>query len=103
MTRRSSRRCRRLKPMFKRLYLETSELVAAGWPRVSADLENVLKTTAAIEVPVLLPAGVQLELENSWSRERGERTGAVWSKIRSLEAHFSGVRDMKIALDLPDP
>ncbi len=89
--------------MFSRLYFETSELVAAGWPRISADLENVLRITASIKIPVFLPAGVEVELQQRWRRDLEEKVGAMRSKVQALEAHFGGVQDTSISVDVPDP
>jgi len=89
--------------VFSRLYLETSELVAAGWPRISADLENVLNLMASAKIPVLLPAGVEHELEQRWRRELREKMGALRSRIQAVEAHLGGVEDMKLSVDGPDP
>ncbi|MDO8479203.1 MAG: hypothetical protein Q7W02_24035 [Candidatus Rokubacteria bacterium] len=89
--------------MFSRLYFETSELVATGWPRLSADLENVLGIMASLKIPVFFPAGVEIELEERWRRGLAERLSDVRSKARAAEAHFGGVQEIRISVDEPDP
>lgn len=85
--------------MFTRLYIETSVLVEAGWPRLSADLENVLKITTFAKI---LPAGVEIELQHRWQRDLEEKISAVKSKIRAVEAHFGGVQKPSVTAGVPD-
>jgi len=87
--------------VFTRLYFETSELVAAGWPRLSADLENVFTITTAA---IFLPAAVEIELQNRWQRELAEKTTAMRSRVQSVESHLGtsisvGVPDLTKARD----
>src|SRR5436305_1572077 len=85
--------------MFTRLYIETSVLVEAGWPRLSADLENVLKINTFAKI---LPAGVEIELQHGWQFDLKEKISAVKSKIRAVEAHFGGVQKTSVTAEVPD-
>jgi hypothetical protein len=85
--------------MFARLYFETSVLVAAGWPRLSADLENVLKFAPGDKI---LPAGVEIELQHRWQHELEERTSAVKSKIQAVEEHVGRVQKTSVTVDMPE-
>jgi hypothetical protein len=85
--------------MFTRLYIETSVLVEAGWPRLSADLENVLKITTFAKI---LPAGVEIELQHRWQRDLEEKISAVKSRIRAVEVHFGGVQRTSVTAEVPD-
>src|SRR5207302_5773483 len=55
------------------------------------------------EIPVFLPAGVEIELEERWRRGLEERLGAVGSSARTAESHFGGVQEIRILIDPPDP
>jgi hypothetical protein len=88
--------------MFTRLYFDTSELVAAGWPRLSADLENVLRLTTVAKIGVFLPAGVEIELQQRWQRDLEEKTSAMRSRIQAVEDHLGGVQHPSMSLDVPD-
>lgn len=88
--------------MFNRLYFDTSELVASGWPRLSADLENVLRVIRSANIAAFIPIGVEIELERKWHRELTERISKAKSAAQAVEAHFDGVRDVSVPFDLPD-
>src|SRR5262249_27818984 len=88
--------------MFQRLYFDSDVLIAAGWPRLSADLENLLEVSAASGIAVLLPAAVEVELERRWQRELDEKANAVRSKVQAVEAHFRGIGTSEIIINLPD-
>ena len=75
--------------------------MAAGWPRVSADLENVFKIAAG-DIDLLLPAGVEIELQHRWERELDEKTALMRSKLQGLNDHFGGVEQARISLATPD-
>jgi hypothetical protein len=48
---------------FSHLGIDTSALIGAGWPHPSLDLDNVVTTCKALEVPVLIPELVLAEAQ----------------------------------------
>jgi hypothetical protein len=56
------------------IYLESSILVTAGWPRPSTELTNLMHMARMHGVGVIMPLAVEMELEERWIRET-EQTG----------------------------
>ena len=48
---------------FNRIYFDSNPLITAGWPRLSAELENLLRLALRFKVALFLPQAVELELE----------------------------------------
>lgn len=54
-------------PGISHLGVDTSALIGAGWPHPTVDLENVVATCTALNIPVLLPEIVLVEAAVIWS------------------------------------
>jgi len=85
--------------MFTRLYFDTSELVAAGWPRrLSADLDNVLTLTRNAQIGRFLPRAVEVELQQQWQRELEDKTTAVRASVQAVETHLRGIQQPSMSV-----
>src|SRR5262245_23803641 len=49
-----------------RIYLDANILIAAGWPRLSADLRNVTHMARPMKKQIVLCEVVRLELQHHW-------------------------------------
>lgn len=63
-----------------RLFFDTNIMIAAGWPRISVKLENILKVAHKLDVIVELPQAVQIELKRNF-RERMRKNLSVVSPL----------------------
>lgn len=84
------------------IYLETSAARAAGWPRVSASLERLAVLARGLRAEIFLPELVEIELEEGWLRDAGDKTQALASRAKDLERQLSGIIDRAVATDVAD-
>lgn len=84
------------------IYLETSALWAAGWPRVSAKIQRVGMLARMLRNDVFLSEIVEIELEEGWLREFMDKTQGVTSRVKEGNRLLSGVVDLKITIEVPD-
>lgn len=84
------------------IYIETSALWAAGWPRVSANIERLGVLVRALRADVFLPEIVEIELEEGWFREFAEKKRPLKSGLNDCNRWLSGVVDLSIKIEVPD-
>jgi hypothetical protein len=84
------------------IYLETSALWAAGWPRVSANIERLGSVARVHRNDVFLPEIVEIELEEGWLREFMDKTQGVTSRVKEGNRWLLGVVDLRITIEVPD-
>ena len=87
---------------FNRIYFDANPLIAAGWPRLSAELENILLLARIFQVALFLPQAVELELEEHWLREFDKKCGEVTSRVGKLKKYAVAVVTDNFSLALPD-
>lgn len=81
--------------------LDSSVLRGAGWPRVSADLENLLQLARMFKIPICVPEAVLLELEDFWKRGHQKRCDDAQAAIRKIEKVVRNI-DLLRQLQIPD-
>jgi hypothetical protein len=103
------------KPLpFRRIYFDTSALREAGWPHVSARLEQLLSLARHLTVRAFLPEPVARELEEHWLREFDEKMARVKlnaAALRSFQlwrpllawSFFSHMRWVLLLVIVPSP
>lgn len=84
--------------IFKRIYFDTSVLVAENWPRLSAKLRSCLELARLFKIRVCLPDVVEQELEARWLRYYDEAFGEAKRKIDKLERYVLG---NKVEVNIP--
>jgi len=67
---------------FKKIYIDTSIFVAAGWPDISAEFEEIISLSRVLKVNVYLLRPVEDELYSHWMRDF-ERTNQKFKSISS--------------------
>jgi hypothetical protein len=53
---------------FNRIYLDSNILIASNWPKLSAELENFFDLALLLDVKIVLPEALEIELEEHWIR-----------------------------------
>lgn len=81
---------------YQAVCFDTNVLLGAGWPRLSAQMQTVLRTAEILGTTPILPAAVERELAAHWERELGEKMGR-------LEAEANKVRQVLRAVRLNPP
>lgn len=71
--------------MFERLYFDTSSLIQNAWPKVSANLERLMKAAPIFHVSLFLPIPVEIELEQKWLRDLSDAEASVRRSLRNLD------------------
>lgn len=71
-----------LPPSFDRIYLDSEPMIAAGWPRISTELLNVLRFANVLGIGVFLPEATREELEAHWLRQAVELLGKIGARSR---------------------
>ncbi len=87
--------------MFRFLYFDSNILLAAPWPRLSATIENILKTAPAADVTVIIPAPVEEELAHHWIRGFNERLRTLTAAADAFQGHYRNVSELELDLGLP--
>jgi hypothetical protein len=68
-----------------RLYIDSSTLIANGWPEPRAELQTILRMAQVVDATVFLPETVEAECEAEWVRrlDKARRTRQVrWTRSR---------------------
>jgi len=65
--------------------LDSSALRDAGWPGLSADLENLLRLAPMFKSNVCVPEAVLLELEDFWRRSHQKRFDKAQAAMQAIE------------------
>ena len=89
---------------FEHVYLESSFLIGADWPRLSQPITNVTALCNLIGIPVHLPEPVMRECEAHWIRDWGDRClkeQATWRQLNE-RLKILGFADVA-GLSLPTP
>lgn len=71
-------------PSFDRIYFDSEPLVAARWPRLSAELVNVLGLARVLGIGVFLPEATERELEAQWLRQARELSSKFAAHTRDI-------------------
>lgn len=84
------------------IYLETSAIWAAGWPRLSVSIERFGQLARLLEAEVFVPELVEIELEERWLRDFTNKRQAVTSRVKEFERFLSEVVERSVAMEAPD-
>jgi hypothetical protein len=87
---------------FTRIYIDSNILIASNWPKLSAAVENFLDLALVLNVKVLLPEAVEVELEEHWLRNLDKKYAGVDRSIKDFENHLGEPEPNAIKLVLPD-
>jgi hypothetical protein len=91
-----------MQTVIKRIYLDSEPLIAALWPRVSRELENLFIVASMNKVEVFVPKPVEAEMQARFARDLDDSIQQTKSSVAKLSKSTSraGVTLAK-ALDLP--
>lgn len=88
---------------YTHLGLDTSALIAAGWPNPSVHLANVVESCRSMEIRVLMPELALAEAEAVWVRKTAEAIEKADAAIEKAAWQMRGLRLVDLAgLPWPD-
>ena len=80
---------------FRHIVLDSNPLRAAGWPRLTADLENLLQLARFFKIPIYIPKAVELELQEFWKDGFRKRVEKLQSAIDTVKKSFPENRTLQ--------
>src|SRR5437867_4378340 len=86
---------------FRRLYIDTSVLIASNWPRISADLERTFQLCDLLNVKLVLPKAVEDELEIYWVETFRDKCRKANNANEELARYVSQAVNHDCKLTLP--
>lgn len=87
---------------FQQIYFDSNVLVRAGWPRLSAKLQDLLRLASITRVPAFVPEVVLHELDAHWAREFQEKRGKAIKEAAKLGGFVRDVFDVPAFPEPPD-
>ena len=87
---------------FDPIYFDTSVLIAANWPNLSAALERLLLLADVLKVKVFLPEAVQHELDEHWFRIFSDKCGKAKKVMEEVNKYITNIVENQCNMVLPD-
>ncbi len=72
----------------KRIYFDTSILIKANWPHLSAQFTSCNRIAKVLKIKTILPEPVELELEAKWLRDLRKKREDLLAVVKGIDKHL---------------